>query len=179
MKPSDRRHALWASIALSQLSRPFSTTQRSLICFVSGQLQQIFLPDFPSKTGAGADTSCAKQCQQRSVISCLWCPKKSMIELDYGSLLITFMTGSAVIAFNKMFKRQKVARWIGVELFSNYPFTYWVCLFVIVGMTPISLVMAEHWQHIRFWRHHSFMHSCSFFILRRLPSYTVNTVNTW
>lgn len=47
-KPSLRKHTLCASIISAHLSSPFVTTHSSRIFLVSGQLQQIFLPDFPT-----------------------------------------------------------------------------------------------------------------------------------
>jgi hypothetical protein len=54
VNPSALRHVLCASIKGAQFSRPFVTTQVSRTSLVSGQLQQIFFPDFP--TGGGADS---------------------------------------------------------------------------------------------------------------------------
>ena len=48
LKPSDRRHALCASINSAHLSSPSDTTHSSRGLFVSGHEQQIFLPDLPS-----------------------------------------------------------------------------------------------------------------------------------
>ena len=54
LKPSSRKHALCASMYCLQdaASGPCSTTHASRSLRVSGQLQQIFLPDLPS-LGAG------------------------------------------------------------------------------------------------------------------------------
>lgn len=60
LKPSDRRHALCASINSAHLSSPSDTTHSSRGLFVSGHEQQIFLPDLPS-TGfffSGSGISC-------------------------------------------------------------------------------------------------------------------------
>lgn len=56
VNPSDLRHTLWASIRSWQNSSPLDTMHSSLGFLVSGQLQQIFLPDFPN-IAAGALTS--------------------------------------------------------------------------------------------------------------------------
>ena len=58
MKPSSRRHLLWASISAAQLSWPFSNTHKSRAFFVSGQLQHIFFPLFPNCGCLGFSEDC-------------------------------------------------------------------------------------------------------------------------
>ena len=43
VKPSARKHTLWASISFEQCCSPLVTTQASRTCFVAGQAQHIFL----------------------------------------------------------------------------------------------------------------------------------------
>jgi len=60
VNPSDRRHALWASMSFWQMgsSSPLNTTHSSRAVLVSGQQQQIFfpllIPTFCSFAAAGA-----------------------------------------------------------------------------------------------------------------------------
>ena len=50
VKPSARKQSLWASMNCLQASSPFCIMHSSRNFLVSGQLQQIFLPDFPTAT---------------------------------------------------------------------------------------------------------------------------------
>ena len=70
VKPSSRKHFLCASIRSAQCSSPFETIHKSLAFFVSGQLQHIFFPLFPS-FGGGLDAAfvCALDCSLPMIVS--------------------------------------------------------------------------------------------------------------
>ena len=70
VKPSSRKHFLCASIRSAQCSSPFETIHRSLAFFVSGQLQHIFFPLFPS-FGGGLDAAvvCGLACSLPMIAS--------------------------------------------------------------------------------------------------------------
>jgi hypothetical protein len=64
VNPSSLKHALCASMNGAQFSRPFVTTQVSRTSLVSGQLQQIFFPDFPTGGGHDSFDENVDSCQQ-------------------------------------------------------------------------------------------------------------------